>query len=132
MALVYEKVKKEDWELYNSFLPNIETADNYTRWVVDRDNNIYFFWVGGDYRDSSDIYFMSWNNIKIYVCTESHSIVGGGTYMWINRILIYKMLDSESEIVEEIVDTIKAALQIQYENPIKFQKIVKPTFEEER
>ena len=101
-------------------------------WVVDRENNVYFFWVGGDYRDSSDIYFMSWNNIKIYVYTESHSIVGGGTYMWINRILIYKMLDSRSEIVEEIVDTIKAALQIQYENPIKFQRIANPTFKEEK
>ena len=131
MALVYEDVKKEDWELYNSFVPS-KKANDCSMWVVDREKNIYFFWVGGDYRDSSDIYFMSWNNIKIYVYTESHSIVGGGTYMWINRILIYKMLDSESEIVEEIVDTIKAALQIQYENPIKFQKIVKPTFEEER
>ena len=130
MALVYEKVKKEDWELYNSFLPNIETADEYTKWVVDREKNIYSFWVGGDYRDSSDIYFMSWNNIKIYIHTESHSIVGGGTYMWINRILIYKMLDSK--IVEEIVDTIKAALQIQYENPIEFQRIAKPTFKEEK
>ena len=130
MALVYEKVKEEDWELYNSFLPNIETADEYTKWVVDREKNTYFFWVGGDYRDSSDIYFMSWNNIKIYIDTESHSIIGGGTYMWINRILIYKMLDSE--IVEEIVDTIKDALQIQYENPIKFQKIANPTFKEEK
>ncbi len=132
MALVYEKVKEEDWELYNSFLPNIETADEYTKWIVDREKNIYFFRVCGDYRDSSDIYFMSWNNIKIYIDTESHSIIGGGTYMWINRILIYKMLDSESEIVEEIVDTIKVALQIQYENPIKFQRIAKPTFEEEK
>ena len=132
MALVYEKVKKEDWELYNSFLPNIETADEYTKWIVDRENNIYFFRIGGEVRECIDVYFMSWNNIKIFIYTESHSIVGGGTYMWINRILIYKMLDSESEIVEEIVDTIKAALQIQYENPIKFQKIVKPTFEEER
>ena len=106
MALVYEDVKKEDWDLYNSFVPS-KKANDCSMWVVDREK-------------------------KIYVYTESHSIVGGGTYMWINRILIYKMLDSESEIVEEIVDTIKAALQIQYENPIKFQKIVKPTFEEER
>ena len=129
MALVYEKVKEEDWELFNSFVPNRQ-ANRHTKWVVDREKNIYSFWVCGDYRDSSDIYFMSWNNIKIYIDTESHSIIGGGTYMWINRILIYKMLDSE--ILEEIVDTIKDALQIQYENPIKFQKIANPTFEEER
>ena len=37
MALVEEKVKEEDWELYNSFLPNIEKADKHTRWVVDRE-----------------------------------------------------------------------------------------------
>ena len=42
MALVYEKVKKEDWELYNSFLPNIETADEYTKWVVDREKKYIF------------------------------------------------------------------------------------------
>ena len=129
MALVYEDVKKEDWDLYNSFVPS-KKANDTSMWVVDREKNIYFFRVGGDYRDSSDIYFMSWNKIKKYIYTESHSIVGGGTYMWINRILICKMLDSK--IVEEIVDIIKAALQIQYENTIKFQKIAKPTFEEEK
>ena len=129
MALVEEKVKEEDRELFNSFVPN-RKANRHTKWVVDREKNIYFFWAGGEARECIDVYFMSWNNIKIYIHTESHSIVGGGTYMWINRILIYKMLDSK--IVEEIVDTIKAALQIQYENPIEFQRIAKPTFKEEK
>ena len=129
MALVEEKVKEEDRELFNSFVPNRKAYDC-TKWIVDREKNIYFFWVGGEVRECIDVYFMSWNNIKIYIDTESHSIIGGGTYMWINRILIYKMLDNE--ILEEIVDTIKDALQIQYENPIKFQKIANPTFEEEK
>jgi len=40
------------------------------------------------------------------------------------------MLDSK--IVEEIVDTIKAALQIQFNNLIKFQRIANPTFKEEK
>ena len=131
MALVYEDVKKEDWDLYNSFVPSKKANDS-SMWVVDREKNIYFFRVGGDYRDSSDIYFMSWNNIKIYIHTESHSIVGGGTYMWINKVLIYKKLDSKSEIVKEIIDTIKAALQIRYDNSIEFQRIANPTFEEEK
>ena len=129
MALVEEKVKEEDRELFNSFVPS-RKANECTKWIVDREKKIYFFWVGGEARECIDVYFMSWNNIKIYIHTESHSIVGGGTYMWINRILIYKMLDSK--IVEEIVDTIKAALQIQYENPIEFQRIAKPTFKEEK
>ena len=132
MALVYEKVKKEDWELYNSFLPNIETADEYTKWVVDREKNIYSFWVCGDYRDSSDVYFMSWNNIKIFIYTESWSVVGEGIHMWINKVLIYKKLDSKSEIVKEIMDTIKTMLQIRFDNSIKFQRIANPTFEEEK
>ena len=70
MALVEEKVKEEDRELFNSFVPN-RKAYECTKWIVDREKNIYFFWVCGDYRDSSDIYFMSWNNIKIFIYTES-------------------------------------------------------------
>ena len=131
MALVYEDVKKEDWDLYNSFVPS-KKANDCSMWVVDREKNIYFFWVGGDYRDSSDIYFMSWNNIKIYIYTESRIIVGGRVYIWIDRVSIYKKLDSESKIVKEIIDTIKEALQMMYDNPIKFQRIAKPTFEEEK
>ena len=131
MALVYEDVKKEDWDLYNSFVPSKKANDS-SMWVVDRETNIYFFWVGGDYRDSSDIYFMSWNNIKIYIYTESRSIVGGRVYIWIDRVSIYKKLDSESKIVKEIIDTIKEALQMMYDNPIKFQRIANPTFKEEK
>ena len=132
MALVYEKVKKEDWELYNSFLPNIETADEYTKWIVDRENNIYFFRIGGEVRECIDVYFMSWNNIKIYIYTTSWSVVGNSIHMWIDSISIYKKLDSESKIVKEIVDTIKAALQIQFNTLIKFQRIANPTFKEEK
>ena len=131
MALVEEKVKEEDRELFNSFVPN-RKAYECTKWIVDREKNIYFFWVCGDYRDSSDIYFMSWNNIKIFIYTESWSVVGEGTHMWINKVLINKKLDSKSEIVKEIMDTIKTMLQIRYDNSIKFQEIAKPTFEEEK
>ena len=131
MALVEEKVKEEDRELFNSFVPN-RKANECTKWIVDREKNIYFFWVCGDYRDSSDIYFMSWNNIKIYIYTESRIIVGGRVYIWIDSISIYKKLDSKSEIVKEIMDTIKTMLQIRYDNSIKFQRIANPTFEEEK
>ena len=131
MALVYEKVKEEDRELFNSFVPN-RKANRHTKWVVDREKNIYSFWVCGDYRDSSDIYFMSWNNIKIFIYTESWSVVGEGTHMWINKVLINKKLDSKSEIVKEIMDTIKDMLQIRYDNSIKFQEIANPTFKEEK
>ena len=131
MALVEEKVKEEDRELFNSFVPNRKAYDC-TKWIVDREKNIYFFRVGGEAREHIDIYFMSWNNIKIYIYTESRIIVGGRVYIWIDSILIYKKLDSKSEIVKEIIDTIKAALQIRYDNSIKFQEIANPTFEEEK
>ena len=131
MALVEEKVKEEDRELFNSFVPNRKAYDC-TKWIVDREKNIYFFRVGGEAREHIDVYFMSWNNIKIYIYTESRIIVGGRVYIWIDSILIYKKLDSKSEIVKEIIDTIKAALQIRYDNSIKFQEIANPTFEEEK
>ena len=131
MALVYEDVKKEDWDLYNSFLPSKKANDS-SIWIVDREKNIYFFRVGGEAREHIDVYFMSWNNIKIYIYTESRIIVGGRVYIWIDSILIYKKLDSKSEIVKEIIDTIKAALQIRFDNSIKFQRIANPTFVEEK
>ena len=131
MALVEEKVKEEDRELFNSFVPN-RKANECTKWIVDREKNIYFFRVGGEAREHIDVYFMSWNNIKIYIYTESRIIVGGRVYIWIDSILIYKKLDNKSEIVKEIIDTIKAALQIRFDNSIKFQRIANPTFEEEK
>ena len=131
MALVEEKVKEEDRELFNSFVPNRKAYDC-TKWIVEREKNIYFFRVGGEAREHIDVYFMSWNNIKIYIYTESRIIVGGRVYIWIDSILIYKKLDSKSEIVKEIIDTIKAALQIRYDNSIEFQRIANPTFEEEK
>ena len=131
MALVEEKVKEEDRELFNSFVPNRKAYDC-TKWIVEREKNIYFFRVGGEAREHIDVYFMSWNNIKIYIYTESRIIVGGRVYIWIDSILIYKKLDSKSEIVKEIIDTIKAALQIRYDNSIKFQRIATPTFKEEK
>ena len=131
MALVEEKVKEEDRELFNSFVPN-RKANECTKWIVDREKNIYFFWVGGEARECIDVYFMSWNNIKKYIYTECRIIVGGRVYIWIDSILIYKKLDSESEIVKEIIDTIKEALQMMHDNPIEFQRIAKPTFKEEK
>ena len=131
MALVEEKVKEEDRELFNSFVPN-RKAYECTKWIVDREKNIYFFWVGGEARECIDVYFMSWNNIKKYIYTESRIIVGGRVYIWIDSISIYKKLDSKSEIVKEIIDTIKEALQMMYDNPIEFQRIANPTFKEEK
>ena len=75
---------------------------------------------------------MSWNNIKIYIDTTSWSMVRGGVHMWIDSISIHKKLDSEGEMVREIVDTIKEVLQIRYANSIKFIEIANPTFEEEK
>ena len=131
MALVEEKVKEEDRELFNSFVPN-RKANECTKWIVDREKNIYFFWVGGEARECIDVYFMSWNNIKIYIYTKSWNVIGEGIHMWINKVLIYKKLDSKSEIVKEIMDTIKTMLQIRFDNSIKFQRIANPTFEEEK
>ncbi len=125
MALVYEKVKKEDWELYNSFLPNIETADEYTRWVVDRDNNIYFFWTGGEVRESIYEFFMSLDNLKVYIYTQIRC-VAGNMYVWIDRISIPKKISDNNEKKAEIVSLVKEILQILYNNKIVFQSVAEP------
>ena len=126
MALVYEKVKEEDWELYNSFLPNIETADKYTKWVVDRDNNIYFFWTGGEMRESMYEFFMSLDNLKIYIYTRIAKYVQGGMYIWIDRISIPKKISDNNEKKEEIVSLVKEILQIIYNNKVVFQNVEEP------
>ena len=125
MALVYEKVKKEDWELYNSFLPNIETADEYTKWVVDREKNIYFFWTGGEVRESIYEFFMSLDNLKVYIYTQIRC-VAGNMYVWIDRISITKKISDNNEKKAEIVSLVKEILQISYNNKIVFQSVAEP------
>ena len=125
MALVYEKVKKEDWELYNSFLPNIETADEYTKWVVDREKNIYFFWTGGEVRESIYEFFMSLDNLKVYIYTQIRC-VAGNMYVWIDRISIPKKISDNNEKKAEIVSLVKETLQILYNNKIVFQSVAEP------
>ncbi len=125
MALVYEKVKKEDWELYNSFLPNIETADEYTKWVVDREKNIYFFWTGGEVRESIYEFFMSLDNLKVYIYTQIRC-VAGNMYVWIDRISIPKKISDNNEKKAEIVSLVKEILQILYNNKIVFQSVEEP------
>ena len=125
MALVYEKVKKEDWELYNSFLPNIETADEYTKWVVDREKKIYFFWTGGEVRESIYEFFMSLDNLKVYIYTQIRCVTGN-MYVWIDRISIPKKISDNNEKKAEIVSLVKEILQILYNNKIVFQSVAEP------
>ena len=126
MGFIYEKVKEEDWELYNSFLPNYEMADRFTRWVADKERNIYFFWTGGEIRESMYEYFLAWDDLKIYIYTELRS-GNEYIYIWIKQISIPKVLSNDNEKINEIVDMIKEALQIMYNNKIIFKKIVEPS-----
>ena len=126
MAFIYEKVKEEDWELYNSFLPNYEKADEFTRWVADKERNIYFFWTGGEIRESMYEYFLAWDDLKIYIYTELRS-GNEKIYIWIKQISIPKVLSNDNEKINEIVDMIKEILQIMYNNKIIFKKIVEPS-----
>ncbi len=74
MALVEEKVKEEDRELFNSFVPS-RKANECTKWIVDREKKIYFFWVGGEARECIDVYFMFWNNIKTYIYIQQVGVL---------------------------------------------------------
>ncbi len=125
MALVEEKVKEEDWELFNSFVPN-RKANRHTKWVVDREKNIYFFWTGGEIRESMYEFFMSLDNLKIYIYTRIAKYVQGGMYIWIDRISIPKKISDNNEKKEEIVLLVKEILQIIYNNKVVFQNVEKP------
>ena len=125
MALVEEKVKEEDRELFNSFVPN-RKANRHTKWVVDREKNIYFFWTGGEIRESMYEFFMSLDNLKIYIYTRIAKYVQGGMYIWIDRISIPKKISDNNEKKEEIVLLVKEILQIIYNNKVVFQNVEKP------
>ena len=125
MALVEEKVKEEDRELFNSFLPN-RKAYECTKWIVDREKNIYFFWTGGEMRESMYEFFMSLDNLKIYIYTRIAKYVQGGMYIWIDRISIPKKISDNNEKKEEVVSLVKEILQIIYNNKVVFQNVEKP------
>ena len=131
MALVYEKVKEEDWELYNSFLPN-EKADRHTRWVVDREKNIYSFWIGGETREEEKIYFLAWNNLKIYIYTKVRIYVetehGQKAHIWVNHISLPQVLESDEKKINEIIEITKEMLQLIYEYKVFFETMPKITF----
>ena len=125
MALVEEKVKEEDRELFNSFVPN-RKAYECTKWIVDREKNIYFFWTGGEMRESMYEFFMSLDNLKIYIYTRIAKYVQGGMYIWIDRISIPKKISDNNEKKEEVVSLVKEILQIIYNNKVVFQNVEKP------
>lgn len=132
MGFIYEKVKEEDWELYNSFLPNYEKADEFTRWVADKERNIYFFWTGGEIRESMYEYFLSWNDFKKYICTETkmykESTGEQNAHIWIKQISMPKILNNNNDKINEVVDMIPEILQMMYRSKIIFEEIVTPSF----
>ena len=131
MAFIYEKVKEEDWELYNSISPRLK-AGKHTRWVVDKERNIFFFWTGGEAREYIDEYFLSWNNFKIYIYIETkmykESTGGQKAHICIKRISMPPILNNYDDRVNEIVDTIQEILQMMYRSKIIFEEIVTPSF----
>ncbi|MDE6208943.1 MAG: hypothetical protein K2M73_04600 [Lachnospiraceae bacterium] len=134
MAFVYEVVKEEDRELFNSFVPS-RKANRNTMWVVDRERNIYSFWIGGNVREYIDVYFLAWNDLNIYTYTETkmyrETIGGQKVHIWIKRILLPDILKNDSEKIQKIVDMIRDILQKQFESQIVFEEIAIPTFREE-
>ena len=136
MGFIYEKVKEEDWELYNSFLPNYETADRFTRWVADKERNIYFFWIGGETREEENVYFLAWDDLKIFIYTkvriyeETDNV--DKAHIWINRILMPKAIKKDKKNINDTVEFIKEMLQIIYENQVFFEEISEVTFREDK
>ena len=134
MAFVYEVVKEEDRELFNSFVPS-RKANSSTMWVIDRERNIYSFWIGGEIREEEKIYFLAWDNLNIYIYTkvriykETEHVYKA--HIWINRIILPKVIKKDKKKINETVEIIKEMLQIRYENKVLFEEISEVTFREE-
>ena len=126
MGFIYEKVKEEDWELYNSISPRLK-AGKHTRWVVDRERNIYFFWTGGETRECIEEYFLSWYDLKIYICIEVRC-GKEDVHIWIKQISMPKVLNNNNDKINEIVDMILEILQMMYRSKIVFENKVTPSF----
>ena len=127
MALIYEVVKEEDRELFNSFVPSRKANIN-TKWVVDKERNIYFFWIGGEMRESEAVYFLSWNNFKINIYIELKC--GNYAHVVIKRILLPDILRVKKEKIKEIVDIIPELLQLTFRRKIIFEEIPEVSFRE--
>ncbi|MDE6208946.1 MAG: hypothetical protein K2M73_04615 [Lachnospiraceae bacterium] len=126
MGFIYEKVKEEDWELYNSISPRLK-AGKHTRWVVDKERNIYFFWIGGETREYIEKYFFTWNGLNIYIYIEVRC-GKEDVHICIKRISMPKVLSSNNDKINEIVDMIPEILQMIYRSKIIFEKIAVPSF----
>ncbi|MDE6208948.1 MAG: hypothetical protein K2M73_04625 [Lachnospiraceae bacterium] len=126
MAFIYERVKEEDRELFNSFVKS-RKANKYTRWVADKERNIYFFWIGGESREYTKEYFLAWNDLKVYIYTEV-KCGKEDVHIWIKRISMPKVLSNNNEKINEIVDMIPEILQMMYRSKIIFEEIVTPSF----
>ena len=71
-------------------------------------------------------FFMSLDNLKIYIYTRIAKYVQGGMYIWIDRISIPKKISDNNEKKEEIVSLVKEILQIIYNNKVVFQNVEEP------
>ena len=126
MGFVYEVVKEEDRELFNSFLPS-RKANRNTMWVADKERSIYFFYIGGEIRESIYEYFLAWDDLKIYIYTEVRCSKED-VHIWINTISMPKVLRNNNDKVKEIVKIIPDILKKMYKSKLIFEKVANPTF----
>ncbi|KAF5048888.1 hypothetical protein DSECCO2_445400 [anaerobic digester metagenome] len=141
MAFVREKVPQEDWKFFNDlniqYLREQITADKYSTWVIDRDNDIIFtnICLGG--RDYGHTYILKWKKLRIYIYMESrseyHSEENARKYHWdIKRITAPKSLEGKRD---ELVNLIRNVAVINYDprssSIFVIDNIAEPRFIEE-
>jgi hypothetical protein len=142
MALVYEKVPEKDWDYFNSLNIYYEgkhvTANRYTRWAFDKEQNIYFTLVQPPSRDYGETYLLNWGKDRIYIYVETHPRFnddGTRSYHWdIAKIIAPKSLKAEHT---ELTNIIRELSEFYYysdpHNNVEFiiDNIAEPKFIEE-
>jgi len=136
MGFVYERVAKEDWELYNSFEIIDKTGDNVgqkdfanesSSWYVDRDREAYFILTGVLGREQVEYYTLVINGKKVNIvaCLERRFEENMKTGYRIYSIIADIGLLGQSE---EFRTMIKEVLQLGWKNGLDFIEFSVPKY----
>ena len=128
MGFVYERVPREDWELYNSFELVYKSGDcekqkdyanENSSWYVDRDRDAYFIMTGALGREEVRYYtfVFAGKKINITACLERRFGKEMHKGYRVTGIIADKKLEN---LEKEFLTMIKEALQVGWKNKLDF------------
>lgn len=131
MAFVKEKILEENKELFDSF--NLcydgvkREVNKFTYWLVDKEREIYFIYLGGGALEHPYVYALIWKNRKVIITVESRSYKENVHWL-IESIKASKSLEQDKKAIIEII---KEVVPITYGCEVIFEVFPEPVFVEE-